>query len=321
MRRSKLILAASALFLASAVTSAAPLAAQGASAVGVGAHALDDRSLAHLRDLGVDRVRTTLYWDQWDSNPTYRREAAAQIDRALDRGVDLLLVVHGQPARFTYRNRQQAFDAYAETMGRLAKRFPRVRAWQLWNEMDLEGFTDLFGSRNDVPMRQRGRIYGQMLAKAYPAIKRANPRARVVTGGIASTIEAGFLQGLLESEAPFDVLAIHTYGFPVLTAVELRGNTARELLDRAGRRSTPMWVTEFGLEEMVVAPGFDRSNRAIDRYHLEAWRDPVLWNERTGRFERMYGHVLTENGDRSYDLVRRNGSLRPAAVWLRDHLR
>jgi len=42
----------------------------------------------------------------------------------------------------------------------------------------LISFTDLFGANDPkVPLRQRGRMYAEMLKLAYPAIKSANPRA------------------------------------------------------------------------------------------------------------------------------------------------
>lgn len=290
------------------------------SVVGVGAHKLDDRSLAYLDDLGARHVRTTLYWDRWESDAGYRRLASREIDRAVSRGLRLLVVVHGQPRRFTFRNRDAAFDAYARLMGDLAERFPGVEAWQLWNEMDMGTFTDLFGARNDVPYPRRGRIYASMLERVYPAIRAADPDAIVVTGGIAAGLKTGFLEAMLEADPPFDAIGLHAYGFPASEGVRIRAEETRTVLRAVGRTRTPVWLTEFGLEQSVVVPGADRSHRAIDRYHLEAWRDPVLWNNRTRAFARMYGHVLTEGGDLSYDLVRRDGSLRPAATWLRSYL-
>lgn len=298
-----------------------PIPAQGSAVLGVGTHGLDDTSRQRLLSLGVRAIRTTLYWMDWESSPSYRESISRQIEQAGREGFDLLVVVHGQPARFNFGNRDEAFEAYADFMGFLAARFPQVGAWQLWNEMDVPAFTDLFGARGELSAEAGGRLYGEMLEKAFRAVKRANPRALVVTGGLAGPIDSGFAAGLLRSGAPMDALAIHTYGFPVVLAVEQRGPAARALLDRLGRSTTELWVTEFGMEEAVIAPGFDRSPNAIDRYHLEAWRDPVSWNARTGTFDRMYGHVLQQDGDRSFDLIRRNGSLRPAAEWLRDYLR
>ncbi len=288
--------------------------------VGAGSHSLDTRSLRELRDLNVSTIRTTLYWNLWEGSTEYRQAQSEEIDRALREGFDLLIVVHGQPGRFAFSNHSEAFEAYAALMESLARRFPGVQAWQLWNEMDVPVFTDLFGARDGVRADRRGRLYGEMLALAYPAIKGANPSALVVTGGLAGPMDDGFLRGLLQSRAPFDALAIHAYGFPVQIAVERRAPVARALLDEHGRTGTPLWLTEFGMEEAVIAPGFERSSEAIDGFHLESWRDPIRWNAQTGIFERMYGHVLRQDGDRSFDLIRANGTLRPAATWLREYL-
>ena len=40
-------------------------------------------------------------------------------------------------------------------------------------------------------------------------------------------------------------------------------------------------------------------------------------NDSARMYDRMYWHVLRQNGDVGYDLIRTDGSLRPAAQWLR----
>jgi hypothetical protein len=308
------------IFLILALLAGTPFterAAAQAPVVGVGAHQLDARSVAQLRNLGVRRVRHTLYWKRWESEPRYRRDEAEAIRAATRAGFELLVVVHQQPARFGYRNRTVAYSAYAEFMGVLARAFPDVEAWELWNEMDVPGFTDVFGAGTGASLRQIGRNYGEMLRLAYPAIKRANPRAIVVTGGMASDPEDGFLQGLLDSGAPWDALGIHAYGLPVWSAVKGRAERAREILAGDHR---PLWCTEFGMEEAVIPRAWPRTKADVDQWHLASWRDPIVGNEDLHLYARMYGHVLTQGGDRSYDLIRRDGSLRPAAVWLRGYL-
>lgn len=297
-----------------------PAAAQNPHDVGVGSHSLDDSSRRDLRALGVERVRITIYWNIWESSEAYRSTTSAEIEQAAREGLNLLAVVHGQPPRYSFQSREAALEAYVEFVTSMVARFPQVEAWQLWNEMDVPTFTDLFGAGGQLDPEAQGRLYGRMLDRTYTAIKRANPTALVVTGGLAGPVDTGFPIGLLQSGARMDAFAIHAYGFPVSLSVEQRGAAARAVLDRFGRSSIELWVTEFGMEEAVVPPGFDRSASAIDRYHLEAWRDPVEWNRRIGLFDRMYGHVLRQDGDRSYDLIRRNGTLRPAAEWLREYL-
>lgn len=305
--------------LAGALLSGIPGAAQSRPVVGVGVHQLDVPSLRRLDDLGVQHVRYTVYWGLWDRNePGYRQRVDRELGAAARAGLNLLVVVHQQPDRYSFRNRRDAYAAYARFVGMLAARYPAVDAWQLWNEMDAPAFTDLFGSRDGVAPRQQGRMFGEMLKLAYPAIKKVNPRAKVVTGGITGHPRDGWVRGLLDSGAPWDVLALHSYGFPLWPGMLERGRAARAIL---GSDSRPIWTTEFGMEVGVVPPGWSRARREVDNWHLENWRDPVVGNEKHRVFARVYGHVLTQDGDLSYDLIRRDGSLRPAARWLRDYLR
>lgn len=301
----------------SAILRLAPAADPGS--VGVGSHNLSRESVALLRDLGVRHVRTTLYWGLWEQDPAYRRRFTEEIERALSAGLEPLVVVHQQPSG-GYSERERVYRDFAGFMADRAAQFPGVRAWQLWNEMDV-AFTDVFGAgRDDVPLRQRGRNYARMLDYAYPAIKAANPDALVVTGGIASGIFDGFLQGVYDGGGRFDVVAIHSYGFPVAPSFRDRGRQARQLMEANGDRR-PIWNTEFGMEMAVVPPDWPRSRSDVDAHHLDAWRDSILLNAEENIYERVYGHVLRQDGDLSFDLVRSDGSPRPAYSWLRSYLR
>ena len=298
---------------------AAGAQAEHAELVGVGSHQLDRRSIQHLVDLGVRHVRTTLYWGLWTQDAGYRRSFAAELNAAIDAGLDPLIVVHQQPSG-GYADRDRVYREFARFMAERAEQFPGVRYWQLWNEMDVT-FTDVFGAgRDDVSLRERGRNYARMLHLAYPAIKRANPSAVVVTGGIASDISAGFLHGLYDGDAPYDVLAIHSYGFPVLGSFRDRGGEARGIMAAHGD-ARPLWNTEFGMEKAVVPPDWPASRSDVDRYHLESWQEPIELNARQRVYDRVYGHVLFQDGDQSFDLVRRDGSPRPAYTWLKGWLR
>jgi hypothetical protein len=285
--------------------------------VGVGAHRLDRESVAHLSQLGVRHVRITLYWSQW-SRPAYREEWTRDLQRALETGLELLVVVHQSPFG-DFERRNLVYQAFARFMEARAAEFPQVRAWQLWNEMD-ESFTDVFGAgRPDVSLRRRGQLYAEMLELAYPAIKRGNPQALVVTGGLASPVNAGFLQGLYDREARFDVLAIHTYGYPLALSFNERGRAARRIM-AVHRDRRPLWNTEFGLERAVIPTDPNLTPARVDRAHLEAWRSSVEGNHRSPLYERIYGHVLAEGRDLGFSLVRADGSVRPAYQWLQSWL-
>lgn len=286
-------------------------AAQSAgSTVGIGTHQLDRRSIADIRNLEARHVRTTLYWHH-TQNAREWAEWRAGMDRAVAAGLKPLVVIHHpEPSRTPASRRSMLWDRVIGAAVTVARLYPTADI-QLWNEPDLPVFTDAFGAYSELPMRERGRLYGEMLRRAYPRIKAANPRALVVTAGLASSGAdlRSFIAGM--GDAPHDVLALHTYGLPVLQPAREKAAVARAVTDR------PLWITEFGLEAAVIPAGWDRSRRAVDAFHLEAMEKTVEWNDAARVYDRMYWHVLRQNGDTGYDLVRADGSLRPAAQWLR----
>jgi hypothetical protein len=283
--------------------------------VGIGVHGLDQRSVAHLVDLGIRRVRYTLYWSHWH-DPEYRRNWEGGIARALQSGLEPLIVVHQAPSG-GWKERKAIYREFAKFMMERAAQFPDVRAWQLWNEMDV-AFTDVFGAgRPDISMRERGQLYAEMLRLAYPAIKRANPHASVVVGGIGSDIENGFLEGIYDGGAQYDVLAIHTYGFPLEPAFSRRGLAVRRLMQLHNDKR-PLWNTEFGLERAVVPGHLGLTATQTDSIQLGAWRGVLEANARDGIYDRVYGYVLAEGSDLGFGLVRLDGSPRPTYQWLKN---
>jgi hypothetical protein len=92
---------------------------------------------------------------------------------------------------------------YAAFMEFMARRFAgRVGAWEIWNEPD----ETVFWHRGPDPV-----AYAALLEAAYPAIKRADPLATVVTGGMTGNNYA-FLEQLYRTGAQgsFDAVAVHT---------------------------------------------------------------------------------------------------------------
>jgi hypothetical protein len=123
-------------------------------------------------------------------------------------------------------------DRYAAFLEALVRRYKdppyNVKYWELGNEPDVkvsyqrrpygcwgESGQDTFG----------GEAYGEMLKVAYPAIKAADPQAKVLIGGLLldcdpthppagqSCASARFLEGILDAGAgdAFDIVSFHGY--------------------------------------------------------------------------------------------------------------
>jgi hypothetical protein len=123
---------------------------------------------------------------------------------------------------------------------RLPKR--AIRSWQVWNEPNLPAYW------GGTPKASE---YSAMLRVVGSAIKKADPGATVVTGGIPNSklgipfvdyVKALFAAG---AKGTFDALAIHPYA-KTEPGVVLAVQDARRLLDSLGAKKAELWVTEFG---------------------------------------------------------------------------
>jgi polysaccharide biosynthesis protein PslG len=136
---------------------------------------------------------------------------------------------------------------YAHAIRYLAHRYRgRVQSWEVWNEVNggqyLKGAT----------LRE----YKQLLCKAYPAVHRGSPKARVIsagTGGVDYKWIRRFYAA--NTKSCFDVLAIHPYlntrspyyGWGGRTPQWLVNmHKVRRTMKRHHDAKTPVWFTEFG---------------------------------------------------------------------------
>jgi hypothetical protein len=91
----------------------------------------------------------------------------------------------------------------------------RIQAYQIWNEPNL---AREWGNQPPNPAQ-----YAEMLKIAHTAIKKADPDAKVISGGLSPTTASGavampdvdFAQGLYKAGAKdhFDLLGVHAAGF------------------------------------------------------------------------------------------------------------
>jgi hypothetical protein len=118
-----------------------------------------------------------------------------------------------------------------------------VRAWEVWNEPDLQAFWV------GTPAR-----YAELLAVTHDAIKAVDPSATVVLGGLSlggspGRLRPTFLEDILTDPAhpaaqSFDVAAFHHYG-PAGEA-DRRMAHVKSALAGVGAGSKEIWITETG---------------------------------------------------------------------------
>jgi hypothetical protein len=273
--------------------------------LGMGVHppirALD---VTQLKAANLRTVRVSLWWGWW--NDEQRAVWDEMVPRLQRDGIEIIALVAANPPQYSFANRHEGYRAYADFVGELAARYPSVRYWELWNEMDM-GWTDLFGAHDpNIPMLERGRMYAEMLKLAYPAIKRANPNAWVLTGGMMDTND--FPRGIYEGGGRdfFDFMAIHTYGDWVLGEPFFRIHNVHNVMKSYGDEFKPIVNTEFGMSGGITAcsQGFPHSwippkddATVFDQEQLKNWRDPIQYNHSERLYWKLFPYQLKAPND------------------------
>ena len=193
-------------------------------------------------------------WAQWD----------AIVAGAVERGVQLLPVLTSPPA---WAGMPPDPEAFAHFAGALANHYAaQLSYYQIWHNPNLGDAWG--GAANPV-------AYAELLAHAAPAIRAADPDARMVLGGLAPTVEDGpinyseprFLELLVAAGASpyYDVVAVQPLGFDAgpedrRVAVEVRNFARavliREAMEALGEEGKAVWATLVGWNSLPEAwPG------------------------------------------------------------------
>jgi hypothetical protein len=124
--------------------------------------------------------------------------------------------------------------------------FQPIRTWQVWNEANFFYFTFPVS-----PTR-----YAELLKLTYPAIKAADPEAKVILSGLFGKPDEGGSRGMPASRflaalyrvpgirADFDGVALHPYAISAANLEEIIEATHRVML--ANHDSVPLYITEMG---------------------------------------------------------------------------
>jgi hypothetical protein len=204
-------------------------------------------------------------------------------------------------------------DAFAAYAADLARRYPQIEAWEVWNEPNTSFFWR-------PVVKADG--YTTLLKKTYAAVKAANPNAKVILGGLSpgnspeqmdAVPAADFLTRIYQNcgGAFFDAVAYHAYGVGGIEDwLPHELGVIREVMVAYGDAAKPVWITEMG--DYTSGPG-TRS---------EEWQARLLRQARTilPRFsyvDRVYWYTLRDAGvsadpEMHYGLFRADGSAKPA---------
>jgi hypothetical protein len=272
-----------------------PVTAPVRRVVGITA-AADSLSIVVLRRLGITRVRMAIIWNNYLDVRHFADDRATVVSSgghtvaeffAMDlaafqaAGIEPLVVVHTPPSGMTLASGITAMPTF---MASLASTFNAG-----WFEVTNGAVSD----------STRGDRYGQVLGPVYDAIKAADSTATVVSGGV-NPASTAFYNGLVaRASGKFNAYAVHAYGPPATPGFVEHSTRLRPLLG-----ATPLWCTETGNNQA------DETTQASDLGNL------LDENDRNNRYDRLYLYALISPD--AYGLVRSDGSLRQAALLLRE---
>ncbi|HET8648286.1 MAG TPA: hypothetical protein VFO85_22505, partial [Vicinamibacteria bacterium] len=216
------------------------------------------------------------------------------VDEARKRGMRVQLTVTGNPAYVNggrgHIARRPNVGRYARWMGQVARHFRgRVHAYSVWNEPNLGMFF--------LPQGKAGqRHYRALYRAAYPAVKRADGRAKVLIGEtapsnkplrfLAAVAKGGGLRADGWAHHPYQFVHVapgrperRYTGISNTAAMKraLRRLAQRKLLRTPAGRPLPLYFTEFGYPRQGSLFGIFSESRRAD------------WSVRSMRIARRAG--------------------------------
>lgn len=193
----------------------------------------------------------------------------------------------------------------------------RAGAYEIWNEPNLPGAW--------AP-RPEPAAYRALLADAYPAIHRADPRAVVLSGGTGGgTAGVDTLRWYADLYAAgltsiSDGVAVHPYPdalHPAGSGEMARARRVRSLMDAHGDRDKQLWGTETGTATGGAHAASEKAQAALVEQLHRQWRrihtaGPLIYYT-------LYDFGGDDREDH-FGLLRADGSAKPAYVALRDRV-
>ena len=215
-----------------------------------------------LRRTGTKLLRFGVGWDGIETAPgTYDWRLLDEIVAAAERdGITLLPYVcytpewAGSAGANSWREPPRNMNRFGSFVSALASRYRgKVKSWELWNEPDNRDY-----------WRGTPKQFAAMFKSGAQAIRRADPEATIVLGGLTQPPRSAFFQAAVSRHELwrwFDVLNFHGY-FETWDPAP-PDELARRASAYAGalRRHTPaawqrdIWLAEFGYSSLPPRAG------------------------------------------------------------------
>lgn len=270
--------------------------------------------LKDIKAAGVTQVRVEIPWTAVKSKANYADDMMTDIIAAQ---LEPLVMVCHPPSPLP------SASAFKATMTSLVSRYPNVKAWEIWNEPNLEAFWKGGNPETFVPYLKAG----------YEGVKAGNPSAPVVFGGLAAamtkvngialvprfpflvrftnTDPVEFFRRALAAGAAdyFDVLGYHPYsidgGFRPLSFspsnpyVVSLGGLAK--LTQKG-----IWATEYGFKIDAFTELAQAENLRLATEYIKT------------KVTRQYIYSWRDNSGGNYGLLSAKNIKRYAYTWLKE---
>jgi hypothetical protein len=289
--------------------------------IGVNIHRLRvDASLDLAQEAGFRFVRVDLLWEQVERQGTFRFLAYDSLVNALEaRGMGALLILdYGHPDHGGKVPRTaEDIAAFGRFAAAAAMRFKgRDVRYEIWNEPDIAQFW---------PSKPNAREYAALLREALSAIHRADPAAKVVSGGV-SRFDLKFLRKAIDPDLAAGLIAIGVHPYPKKAPEKIGSETGklREWAHRSFGNRLEIWDTEWGYSstnstESARGNGLSdegrlRQARLAVRELLTVWslEFPLgVW------YDLQDDGADPENAEHNYGLLDGNGAEKPAMQAVR----
>ena len=261
-----------------------------------------------------------MLWERVERRGVYRFLAYDALMNALEaRGMGALLILdyghpdHGGKVPRTAED-IAAFGRFSEAV---AMRFKgRDVRYEIWNEPDIAQFW---------PPKPDAREYAALLREAVSAIHRADPAAKVVSGGV-SRFDLKFLRKAIDPDvaAGLSAIGVHPYpkGAPEKIGPEIE--KVREWARRSFGERLEIWDTEWGYSSAnstgrALLEG-DSDDGRLQQARLAVREMLTVWS---AEFPLGVWYDLQDDGpdagnpEQNYGLLDGNGAAKPAMQALR----